>query len=205
MNDYTIWPLFSSVVLSTIITENIDKEVQQIINTQNFVSTNNSPNTFISDNYRVLDKYQNIRQIIKDIFYDFKDNTLEYRDTDFDIVTSWVTKTTRDGTSLMHCHKNSFYSGVLYFDEIENGAPIEFSNQNLSNSFMLNPASSYNIFNSETWRVYPRKNEVILFPSHLYHRVYNHQSDNIRYSLAFNILPIGMIGEADSRILFTAR
>ena len=47
--------------------------------------------------------------------------------------------------------------------------------------------------------MYPHKNQLILFPSYLKHRICEQKSDKTRYSLAFNIVPIGGYGYGDSQ------
>jgi len=36
---------------------------------------------------------------------------------------------------------------------------------------------------------------LIFFPSETYHRIVNNKSNKIRYSLAFNLIPVGPIGD----------
>jgi hypothetical protein len=43
---------------------------------------------------------------------------------------------------------------------------------------------------------------LILFPSDLKHSIEKNLSDKTRYSIAFNTLPLGEIGDADSKINF---
>jgi hypothetical protein len=45
-------------------------------------------------------------------------------------------------------------------------------------------------------------NVLILFPSDLEHSIEKNLSEENRYSLAFNILPLGEIGSEDSKINF---
>ena len=41
------------------------------------------------------------------------------------------------------------------------------------------------------------KENVVFFPSEVYHRVEQNDSGNVRYSLSFNIMPKGTIQEVD--------
>ena len=43
---------------------------------------------------------------------------------------------------------------------------------------------------------------IILFPSNLRHSIEKNLSNKIRYSIAFNTLPLGEIGTGDSKINF---
>ena len=63
---------------------------------------------------------------------------------------------------------------------------------------MLNSPSEFNIYNSQSWSISPKKNMIIFFPSYLYHQIEKHNSKIVRYSLAFNIMPNHTFGDADS-------
>jgi len=147
--------------------------------------------------------YSDLKEKLLIEFNFFKDEVMKWYTTDFQIVSSWLTKTERNGTSLMHCHKNSFYSGVLYFDTIDGTAPIEFCNNSVDHSsWQINspPPDEQTPINAQAWVLSPGKNDLVFFPSHLYHRIRDHQSDQPRYSLAFNIIPTGVIGNSDSQV-----
>ena len=45
----------------------------------------------------------------------------------------------------------------------------------------------------------PHKNGLVLFPSYLKHKILKHDSDIPRYSLAFNIVPVGHYGTGDAQ------
>jgi hypothetical protein len=65
---------------------------------------------------------------------------------------------------------------------------------------MLNEPSEYNLYNSSSWEITPKKNLMIIFPSYLFHKVNTHISNENRYSLAFNLFPKGNIGKNDSSL-----
>ena len=71
---------------------------------------------------------------------------------------------------------------------------------NISHIFKKEPMScstydvfenNHNIYSCEEWTITPKENTVLLFPSNLMHRVAKNLSNKNRYSLAFNINPIG--------------
>jgi len=196
-------PLFPSVLYSTNIQGDYTEIYDDMIRSYDFVRTSPTDTTYISDGYRVLDLYSILREKLFQEFLFFKNEVMKWYTTDFQIVSSWLTKTEKNGTSLMHCHKNSFYSGVLYFDSIDGVAPIEFTNHSVdASSWQINSPDLdlQTPINATSWELNPTKNDLIFFPSHLYHRIRDHQSDKPRYSLAFNIIPIGVIGDNDSRV-----
>ena len=115
------------------------------------------------------------------------------------IFASWLSKTVmgfRHG--LDHQHNNSFYSGILYLTD--NASPILFrhplpwrwcSGMDDKNDGMLK--SNQILFA-------PKKGDVVLFPSHVFHLIMPHKHPTDRYSLAFNIVPSGRYGARDSTI-----
>ena len=117
----------------------------------------------------------------------------------YNIFSSWMTKTAigyRHGLDHMHC--NSFLSGVLYLTD--NASPILFrhplpwrwcSGMDDKNDGMLK--SNQILFA-------PKKGDVVLFPSHVFHLIMPHKHPTDRYSLAFNIVPSGRYGARDSTI-----
>ena len=186
-----IEPLFSSPLIIDILDTNVvglDKE-------ENYVTNGNYRK---SDEYRVLERHPKFERLISNKFQQIAKDVLGYTN-EFKISTSWLTETKKGGGSKIHNHRNSFYSGVYYYDDYnDNSAKIEFQNPVLELSdFYLIP-SQWNMVNSETWSIVPRKNMIMFFPSYLCHRVCEHKDDTPRHSLAFNIIPIGEYGRQDS-------
>ena len=118
----------------------------------------------------------------------------------FKITTSWFTKTlSTDSVRPFHNHRNSFYSGIYYFDNYSsNTASIEFQSPiKQLNDFYIAP-TKYHLQNSPFFNIKPSKNLLLFFPSYLEHTILNHNDTQPRYSLSFNIVPIGQYGEGDS-------
>ena len=55
-----------------------------------------------------------------------------------------------------------------------------------------------NNYNAKEYLVTPQKNMLLFFPSYLWHTILNNHSDKPRYSLAFNLIPLGQYGSGDS-------
>lgn len=126
-------------------------------------------------------------------FSDYSMEEMGFGGVKYIFSTSWATRVLPKQSSLMHKHTNVFLSGVLYFSH--NSSPIVFTNP-----FDI----SYNHFHSK-WncfssKVTPKMGDIIIFPSSVYHQISVNESNNTRYSLAFNILPIGHYGKGDSEI-----
>ena len=117
--------------------------------------------------------------------------------TEFYIVNSWVYKTDPEGFSIPHIHSNSILSGVVYLnDDYTNSGNIVFEKQNRLTIFTptIEPElDSFNIFNSSEWCIQPKQKMIVLFPSHLTHKVTKNNTNQSRYSLAFNVFVKGVI------------
>lgn len=87
----------------------------------------------------------------------------------------------------------------MYIPEDNENTGIRFT---YDNTIFNNVPKKYNIYNSHSWTLNNEKNLLILFFSHLKHKILPNLSKEDRYSLAFNILPKGNFGHADSRIKF---
>lgn len=135
-----------------------------------------------------------LKSKVMDLFEDFNKQILKYN-AKFQITTSWFTNSEQGKYGQYHSHSNSMFSGVFYFSE--NPSSIRFTNFNKGTSFGL-IATEYNVYNSSSWEVKPSKGTILLFPSELHH--YVELSNNIRKSLAFNIVPVGKYGASDSKV-----
>jgi len=156
----------------------------------------------VSKNMRVLESYPKIKKILLDHFISFADGVLGVN-CNFEITTSWLTKCEKGEESTLHLHGNSFWSGIYYYGENYcESSPIEFENPLVNHirdyGFYVIPEKATQ-YNKLVERVLPTKNMLIMFPSYLKHRIGTHTSDISRYSLAFNIVPIGHYGGGDSQ------
>jgi len=57
--------------------------------------------------------------------------------------------------------------------------------------FQLEYINDKNKYSNTEWIVKPSKGILLIFPSNLQHRINLNTSDKIRYSLAFNVVPVG--------------
>jgi len=157
----------------------------------------------IQDNtyWRVLEEFPTTKSVLNAYVNKILNETIGY-DAKFAITTSWITLTTKNTKSQSHNHKNSFWSGVYYFDDDygKNAGRLEFCNPIPQLSSFL-PGIREGEINSVTANeIYlkPRSKMLILFPSYVYHEVALHREDTNRHSLAFNIVPTGPYGSGDS-------
>lgn len=195
-----VFPLFSSPVCSMIIGENIDEYFWRLKNVKfRDIDTFFSNGVYSSENVEVLDICPELHNIILKYFNLFKNDVLHYENTEFKITTSWMTRCTRNSYSQLHIHNNSLFSAVLYFEDHDPQSTITFEELSVKNNIDIVPTVD-NIFNARDWTIKTQKNQILFFPSYVYHRIGMHLSDKIRYSLAVNFYPVGCIGGFDSTI-----
>lgn len=195
-----IFPLFASNLVVIDLKEDLEKFSSEVIKTEFYTTFGaESKNSQSSIDVKILNRHPKIKKIILDNFKNYNKEILKLN-CEFVISTSWVTKVVKNSYSQIHCHKNSFYSGVLYFGDYssESSGKIEFNTPLLPFTDFLIIPEEFNIFNSLIWNLPPQKNRLIFFPSYLQHRITEHSDMNVRYSLAFNIVPKGKYGRADS-------
>lgn len=120
---------------------------------------------------------------------------------DFKIGSSWVVLTKPGCSSEQHIHPNYYYTGCLYLTD--DPSPINFFRgttvYNHQERFQFK-FHSINEYNTNSIAYKPEKNEILFFPSYLSHKVTTNLSDKNRYSLGFNIHPVGIYGDQDSTI-----
>ena len=111
-----VFPLFASPLVQIKVKEDINK-LNDIVSKEPFAFTKSSGsyNAQISKDRRILERYLDLKELLLDYFNQFSEEVLRY-DGEFNITTSWFTKIKTGCSSQYHFHKNSFYSGVYYFD-----------------------------------------------------------------------------------------
>ena len=151
------------------------------------------------EDMNILDKYKDLKKEIQAAVDETLEEILMLEKVDYKIFTSWLTKTAPGDFSDSHRHSNSWLSGV-YYPKGNPGFKIRFHHDNKT-QFQTKPRL-YNIYNSTEWIINPEDNYLILFFSQLRHEILRNESNQDRYSLAFNILPKGPFGAEDSYNIF---
>ena len=96
--------------------------------------------------------------------------------------------------NVAHTHPQSILSGVFYLKTPDNCGNLILKNRNADlikcyfDYWHLKEQTDYamNEFNSQVWRVVPKENNLIMFPSWVEHYVEPNQSTEPRISIAFN-------------------
>jgi len=191
--------LFSKVVFMDRLNLSIDnlKQINQKAKNEKYVDVKETYSTKISKSLYVLDSLDSIKNLILDKFLNINNTYFKY-DNDFKITTSWFTKSSKNNLGDFHNHGNNFYSGIYYIDVDDETGDIEFSDFTPSNYTL--DTREFNVDNSKSWRVKPENDLIIFFPCEMYHKIHLNKSEKSRYSLAFNIFPVGRIGYGDNII-----
>lgn len=148
-------------------------------------------------NVHVLNNYVNIKKEFEKDVNVFLQEIMQF-DCNSKITTSWITKTKNDSALSMHHHRNSWYSGCFY---LQDNSTIEFANKNIG-QIWVKPNNEHALFSQSC--VYTlNKGTLVMFPSDIPHTIIpNKNSQKIRYSLAFNVMPVGEVGMEDSTYVY---
>ena len=150
----------------------------------------------------ILKDFPEIEQILLKKFIEYMGD-ISPNLSNFQITTSWVTRClARSGnSSSVHTHKNSMYSGVLYLSDCKSSGYFKMQDplEDIK-VFYTGINRSPTEFSASTFMMKPEKYDLIFFPSYIRHSITEYNEKNIRYSLAFNIVPVGQFGNADSTL-----
>ena len=144
--------------------------------------------SLITDNNYVL-KDESLSGINKFINFHLKKFSHEilkiHPKTLIQITQSWFSSMDKNTYVHIHNHANSFISGVFYFNAKRNIDSIDFYNPFKYEQISPN-YTEYNQDNSMMWSLPVHTGKLIMFKSHLEHRVPIKKTNNKRISLAFN-------------------
>jgi uncharacterized protein (TIGR02466 family) len=141
------------------------------------------------------DKFKFLKDIILKEFYSYAHDEMRYTN-EFRITTSWFTLVDVDESSQSHNHNNCFISGVLYLQAFKDCGNIVF--EDIDDERFDLEVNEYNVLNSKQWVYEPKDGLILFFPSDVRHKVEENKSGHKRYSLAFNLMPVGLIGDVAS-------
>ena len=198
---YHIVPLFSKVFYMKHLDIDTNKITSMIDNhfessgTNTSIDVDNITSVSTSKSILELENFSDLKKQLMNELNIFFHNVMNY-ESEFKITTSWFTKSQNSQRSNYHNHNNSMFSGVLYLQTDENSGDISFEDFN-NRRYKLN-VKEYNIYNCTEYQIKPIEGLLILFPSEVHHKILKNNSNIVRHSLAFNIIPVGEIGSGDS-------
>lgn len=157
-----------------------------------------SENTYILNNETCL----GLSGFILQECLDFAQNVFGYDVNKMQFTQSWISIKYPGQSHFIHSHPNSIISGVYYFSEHDSPIePIIFHkpyanfNNRLEVEFDAQKADQSQ-FAWTTFTMQPETDMLLLFPSHLQHSVGTNTTNEIRKSLAFNVIPTEFLGSS---------
>lgn len=188
-------PLFATPLIKSRIDFNIDREYLDSLKYRQYSDSSG----LISTNEKILleDEFSELKTEIEDRLNKFLFDILQFNEGTIAHTRSWINLHMPGCYAGTHNHTNACYSGIYYIDVPENGGAIWFvgnGEPTYSTNTVVPSLKSYNIHNCKEFPVDAKANDLLLFPSHLHHRVDINQSNQRRYSLAFNYFLEGEIG-----------
>ena len=205
MNKISIAPLFAKILYFSIL-EDLDlTKINKLLEKLNFEKAGEKGErdvaniSDISIDKQILNNksLKFLKKIIEKEFNTFKNNVLQYHNTDFKITTSWIARSGPGQASNYHNHSNCLYSGILYLATPPNCGGISFLDYFDRQTIKIIP-TQYNFQNSREFTFHPKAKTICFFPSGIHHKILPNHSNEVRLSLAFNFFPIGELGHKNS-------
>lgn len=199
MNTFGLFSKIVSVDIDNKInfSETEKKKLKKLVLKQDYRKNEKDITLLSSKSFHILDELPSIKTKFENYFNNFNDVYLKY-DNKFKLSTVWSTKSSHLSYCEFHNHSNHFYSGVYYVDVDDDCGEIEFCDFTPC-TFELS-VREYNYNNLKSWRIKPKNNMILLFPSQMHHKVHVNNSKKDRYSIALNFFPVGKIGIGDTQI-----
>jgi uncharacterized protein (TIGR02466 family) len=159
-------------------------------------------NSDISKNRYVLNTMSNLKSDIENHCERFVRKYLNVKgNAQFYLQNSWCNIHGPNEHSQIHYHGNSLLSGVYYPILPDNSGHIAFHKGSIyTNIFHHSIRFEYeehNNLNVEQYVLNLKEGTIIIFPSHLDHSVQKNNSNEKRYSLAFNFYVRGKFGKEE--------
>ena len=120
----------------------------------------------------------------------------------FKMTNSWSNKHKENNHIPEHSHTNCLISGILYLQTDDNTGDLLIKNLNSFSNLIVPEFEKTTIFNISYFRIKPKNNMIVFFPSHLTHMVEENKSNIDRYSLAFDFFPYGTVNSQFGEIKF---
>jgi uncharacterized protein (TIGR02466 family) len=156
-------------------------------------------------------KLRKLKALIQQSIDYFAHEVLDIEDhINFEIQASWINKidtsTSVKNDIVSHGHAGSMISGVYYIDADSTTAPITFEKAYMYPNLFHNcvpvtyKKKNFNQYNVQEFTTNPVTGDILLFPSHLQHKVERADSKKDRYGIAFNCFAKGDIGYGSAQI-----
>ena len=155
----------------------------------------NEGNTSSADRYILKQKkVANLTTFIEQCAHESLLGTINPKnDARLRITQSWLNWTKPGQFHHRHAHPNSLISGCYYVSANKETDKIFFYRDGYKQ--IKFPPVEWNMYNSESWWYPVGTGDLVFFPSNLTHMVQPVSGDDTRVSVAFNLFPVGHIGE----------
>ena len=179
-----------------------NKKEEEFLKKFTFAKTIDSKNkqiaeeAYISKDLYILNKNNTLKNKLLNCVNKFMKDTLRFS-FEVQITTSWLTKTLPNGFSQEHNHTLSFYSGVYYPFKTDNLYKINFLKKDYDFFQTENYVKDFTHINNNAEFSVPY-GTLLIFNSKLRHKVPRNNTNEVRYSLAFNTMPKGLLGSKNS-------
>ena len=160
-------------------------------------------NSDISKDRNILNSIPDLKQEIEKHCEIFVRKYLTVKDNaKFYLQNSWCNIHSPNEFSQIHHHGNSLISGVYYPIFPKNSGNISFHKTvfpptNLFPQSIMIEFDEHNNLNAGMYYVEIQEGTIVLFPSHLDHKVQENKSNEKRYSIAFNFFVRGKFGKEE--------
>lgn len=192
-----IRPLFPTPLLISCLNRELTKDEFKVLedNYKPEKIRNNDGNVSSLNRYILKDNFSELRKEIQSqIDYYLKNIIDPVHNVELYITQSWLNYTEKGQYHHEHAHPNSIISGVFYFNADKEHDKIYFY-KNHPRDIKILP--KWNHYNSESWWFECHTGILLLFPSHLRHKVAITTGDHTRISLSFNTFATGILGQEE--------
>ena len=197
----TVIPLFPTPLYHEKFEHNVDLEY--IDNLVYYPYELNDGYTTDNQNILLEEPFKELRDEIEKHLNIFYFDVLRFRQGKLVHSNSWINKHEHGHCGRLHIHANSCYSGVYYLNGTEGGGGLTFHHPDDQSPFgrtLLPEVHDRNMWNSTFYRCPLEAHNLLLFPSHVAHMTEVNQSQENRYSLAFNYFIDGIIGQDTGKL-----
>ena len=125
--------------------------------------------------------------ILEPIYNEVSEILSKYLTTRFFFGLPWININPPQTSNDRHTHPGSDLSAVLWIKTPENSGQIELTNPTYYESFNIINSVAPEFKVSPSVAINPVEGRIIIFPSHILHRVLVNQSEEDRISIAWNI------------------